>query len=145
MAKRYYRLMIGKPNINGEIVSADITKEPNARLEDYISSYTNPQDNLSFEVITAKRNGDVIYQVVCPRMKFISGGGPTAASPSTPAGWHRQKKDIVALCLTSEGELRPARGNKLKAYIEEISASTAAKAKKDEFYYSMQQLWIAGA
>jgi len=144
MPKRYFRLRIGKPEINGEIVEVDMSRAPESKLRDYISSYSNKNDNLSFKSLGTNRKGDSVYQVTCPRMKFTAGGGATTISPAASPGWYRDGKDIVTLCLTTAGELKPSEKSKKSVYIDEITKQKATSLKKDEFNYSMQQLWIDG-
>lgn len=140
MTERYYRLRVGSREINGEVIEVDTSKPKESRLRDFIASYSDKDNNLSFKILEETRNS-AIYEVTIPEMQFSAGGCIPALNVSAGPGWSREGQRKVRLKLGSKGDLSPL---EKRAYIDEITMQKALSLKKEEFYHSMQMLWIAG-
>jgi hypothetical protein len=135
--KTYYALKFN-PKENGQVIELNPEAPKKGRLRDYIASYSNPENNLQFRLLEGTRG---TYEATIPEMRFTSGGGPTAISPAVSPGWYRDGQRRVRLRLDSAGLSALEKG----VYVEKISQNKAREMKQDEFNWSMQLLWIAGA
>ena len=144
--KKYFNLKLGKPDVNGSVIVADLSEAPEKMLSDFINSNVGEQNNLHFDVIR-KAKDNIYYRGIIPNMEFSGGGYAPALAVNSGPGWSKKEEDIVSLCLTKQGDLKLTKNTTRKgkrAYLSEISRSKAYDLKDGEFNHSMLQLYAAG-
>jgi hypothetical protein len=146
MAKRYFNLKLGKPDVMGHVIQVDMDAEPANRLTDYIASNVGEENNLQFRPLRELSQEETgIYEVVVPEMEFSGGAYAPGLAVDCSAGWSKKRQDIVSVVLSPDGELRVGEQEDARpAFIDEITPKEAERLKKAEFNWSMLQLWVAG-
>ena len=139
--------MIGSPDVDGSLIEVDPSRKLENRLNDFIDSYVREEDNLRFKLMGEGEKGHY-YDVRIPKMR-LSGGAyaPGLSVYGGGAGWDKVGEDIAHLLLSDSENLqlsKPLTEKGLPVFIQEIEKEQARGLKKDEFNYSMLQLYIMG-